>query len=89
MIRFTSIEDGLPEHVPVYGIKRHFQIHKFNMQWLLELCGFRQQTQCQDCIQCGTTTGKRIGDADDASEAGGQVWRGGHLQILCLGLTEE
>jgi len=50
---------GLPEHVPVYGVKHRFQIHKCDMQWLLELSvDFCQQTQCQDCIQCGTTMGK-------------------------------
>jgi len=39
--------------------KLSFQIHKCDMQRLLDLSvDFCQQTQCQDCIQYGTTMGK-------------------------------
>ena len=33
----TDSMHGLPERVPVYGVKRRFQIHKCDMQRLLEL----------------------------------------------------
>ena len=34
---------GLPERIPINGIKRRLQIHKCNMQWLLEFpVDFRQ-----------------------------------------------
>jgi len=48
---------GLPECVSVYGIKSRLQVHGCDMQRLLEFpVDFRQQTQCQDYIHCGTTT---------------------------------
>jgi len=55
--RNTDTTHGLPECVSVYGIESRLQVHKRDVQRLLEFSmDFRQQTQCQDCIQCGATT---------------------------------
>jgi len=48
---------GLPECGSVYGVKRCLEIHECGIQRLLKFSvDFRQQAQCQDCIQCRATT---------------------------------